>query len=81
MDEVKRRSLLKLAGASTLIPGLSEAAFAFANRSASVVHEIAEPRGQADATPKHSIKFAVIGLDHNHILGITAAVQRGGGCF
>ena len=79
MDEVNRRSLLKLAGASTLIPGLSEAAFGFANPSAPFVHEIAEPGGQADAAPKHSIKFAVIGLDHNHILGITAAVQRGGG--
>ena len=28
---------------------------------------------------KYSVRFAVIGLDHNHINGMTAAVQRGGG--
>lgn len=44
-----------------------------------VIHEIASPGMDPDAKPEHSIKFAVIGLDHNHILGITAAVQRGGG--
>ncbi|MGC2399623.1 MAG: hypothetical protein WA510_07565 [Acidobacteriaceae bacterium] len=32
-----------------------------------------------DAGAKHSIKFGVIGLDHYHILGMTAAVIRGGG--
>ena len=30
-------------------------------------------------TPKHKIKFAVIGLDHYHIMSMTAAVKRGGG--
>jgi predicted dehydrogenase len=45
----------------------------------SIIHEVAAPGADPDAKPKHSIKFAVIGLDHNHILGITAAVQRGGG--
>jgi len=29
--------------------------------------------------PEHSINFAVIGLDHAHIYGMTAALQRGGG--
>jgi predicted dehydrogenase len=29
--------------------------------------------------PEHTIKFAVIGIDHNHILGITDALKRGGG--
>jgi predicted dehydrogenase len=30
-------------------------------------------------TPRHKIKFAVIGLDHYHIMSMTAAVKRGGG--
>jgi len=34
---------------------------------------------EVDAEPEHSIKFSVIGLDHYHIMGMTAAVQRGGG--
>jgi predicted dehydrogenase len=44
-----------------------------------VVHEVAGPGQDADLKPKHSIRFAVIGLDHPHILGMTAAVKRGGG--
>lgn len=39
--------------------------------------EIAAP-GPA-LVPKHKIKFAVIGLDHYHIMSMTAAVKRGGG--
>jgi predicted dehydrogenase len=30
-------------------------------------------------TPGHTVKFAVIGLDHNHINGITDTIRRGGG--
>ena len=41
-----------------------------------VVHEIAAP-GQVEA--KDHVKFAVIGLDHNHIMGMTATLIRGGG--
>lgn len=44
-----------------------------------VVHEVAVGGADPNAKPTYSIKFAVIGLDHNHILGMTAAVQRGGG--
>ena len=29
--------------------------------------------------PKHSVRFAASGLDHGHIYGMTAAIQRGGG--
>lgn len=41
-----------------------------------MVHEIA---AAGDVEVKDHAKFAVIGLDHNHILSITAALQRGGG--
>ena len=66
--DVSRRSLL-MAG----VPG---AALAF--QPSSQVQEVAAPGG-APPKPEHTIKFAVIGLDHNHIIGITDAVKRGGG--
>jgi predicted dehydrogenase len=40
---------------------------------------VEEANSKPTKPPKHSIKFAVIGLDHAHIYGMTAAVQRGGG--
>jgi len=41
-----------------------------------VVHEIASAE---IVEPTDKAKFAVIGLDHNHIFSITATMQRGGG--
>lgn len=74
-DDVKRRSFLMTTGLMSTLPEL-----AFGRQGGDqVAHEVASPGKDADAKPKHSIKFAVIGLDHNHILGMTAAVQRGGG--
>ena len=46
---------------------------------ARIVHEVAAPGQDAAVQPAHSIRFAVIGVDHNHILSMTAAVIRGGG--
>ncbi len=43
------------------------------------MEEVVPVSPDANAKPKYSIKFAVIGIDHNHILSITAAMQRGGG--
>ena len=34
---------------------------------------------KSEGMPKHTIKFAVIGLDHNHINGITDTIRRSGG--
>ena len=79
MNKVDRRSLLKLAGSAAMMPGISEMGMAFASRAGKVTYEVAAAGAQADMPPKYSVNFAVIGLDHNHILGITAAVQRGGG--
>ena len=61
---------------STLLP---EAAFGLHPASASIVEQAAGPGPDAVEKPKYSIKFGVIGLDHYHIMGITAAVIRGGG--
>jgi predicted dehydrogenase len=52
---------------------------AFGHSSGAILHEFAAPGFDADAKPADSIRFGVIGLDHNHIIGITAAVIRGGG--
>ena len=70
MDDVNRRSLIK---------GIVPAMLALPVSSSPVVHEVAAPGMDPDAPPKYSIKFAVIGLDHYHIMSMTAAMQRGGG--
>jgi predicted dehydrogenase len=76
MDAINRRSFLR---ATSAIPALPEAALALHAGGGPILHEVAAPGADPEAKPKYSIKFAVIGLDHNHILSITAAVQRGGG--
>jgi predicted dehydrogenase len=68
-NDVSRRSLL--------VAGLPGAALGFQSTT-QVKQEVTVP-GAPPASPKFSIKFAVIGLDHNHINGITDAVRRGGG--
>lgn len=65
--DVSRRSLL-MAG----VPG---AALAF---QPSQAQQVTVP-GSPPEKPQYSIKFAVIGIDHNHINGITDALKRGGG--
>lgn len=73
-DRVSRRSILRTAGA---MGGLAEAAIAFPTDGPIAYQTAASPN--QDTAPKYKIKFAVIGIDHNHILGITEAVRRGGG--
>jgi predicted dehydrogenase len=71
MSDVERRLFLRAAGSAglmSIMPGHAEAHIAY-EKVSPVEQEAAE----------HSINFAVIGLDHYHIMGITAAVQRGGG--
>jgi predicted dehydrogenase len=62
-----------------MMPGVSEMAMALGRRHGKVTYEVAAADPQTDGPPKYSVNFAVIGLDHNHIFGITATVQRGGG--
>jgi predicted dehydrogenase len=81
MDEVNRRRFLQVVGPASLIPALPGAMLAqtAAATGPKIIEEVVPPSPDADAKPKYSIKFAVIGVDHNHILSITAAMQRGGG--
>jgi predicted dehydrogenase len=76
-ENANRRSFLKTMSAAGVMSALPEAAFGM--RGGSIAHEVAAPGFDADEKPKHSIKFGVIGLDHAHIMGMTAAVIRGGG--
>ncbi len=77
MDAVNRRSFLKAIGTTGMISALPE--LAFSQPSGSLIHEVAAPSQDADALPKHTIKFAVCGMSHDHIYGMVGAIQRGGG--
>jgi len=78
-ESVGRRSFLKTMGAAGMLSALPEAAFGLHPGGGQIAHEVAAPAADVETKPKYSIKFGVIGLDHAHILGITAAVIRGGG--
>jgi predicted dehydrogenase len=78
-DSVGRRRFLQATGSTSLLSAFPETALAFQNKGAKVVEEVAPPGMDPNAKPKYSIKFGVIGTDHNHIFGITAALKRGGG--
>ena len=77
MNDVSRRSFLKATGPAGLMAGLPVAALGF--EAAPQVTQEVTVAASPQTKPKYSIKFAVIGLDHNHIMGITEAVRRGGG--
>ncbi|MBV9301921.1 MAG: Gfo/Idh/MocA family oxidoreductase [Acidobacteriaceae bacterium] len=73
MDRVNRRLFLKAVPPAVLAPALPDGA------SRPILHERAGPGRNPDEKPNQTIRFAVIGLDHYHIMGMTAAIQRGGG--
>jgi len=77
-DSVNRRSFLMATGTAGVMSALPSAVLAQV-ASGNVTHEVAAPGTDPTAMPKQSIRFAVIGLDHYHIMSMTAAVQRGGG--
>jgi predicted dehydrogenase len=75
MSSTDRRTFLQAAGVAGLFSAVSPAALG-QSAAGSVAQEKAK---LPDVAPKHSTRFGVIGLDHAHIYGMTAAVQRGGG--
>ena len=77
-DSVNRRSFLMATGTAGLLSTLPSAAMAQA-AAGNISEVVAQPGFDATPFAKQSIKFAVIGLDHYHIMSMTAAVQRGGG--
>jgi predicted dehydrogenase len=72
MSTTDRRTFLQSAGLAGIASAMSSAA------SAQGTPALEKAKTEAPAS-KHSIRFSVIGLDHAHIYGMTAAVQRGGG--
>jgi predicted dehydrogenase len=78
IDSVNRRNVLMSAGTAGIFAALPAPALAEEAPAASS-SEIAPAGFDLAPYAKQSIKFAVIGLDHYHIMGMTAAVQRGGG--
>ena len=76
-----RRNFLKhagLAGSAATVgafPGLmASPAYAGAVRE-----EVLRAPAQAEAAPKHHIRFGVCGMSHDHIYGMSGAIERGGG--
>jgi predicted dehydrogenase len=53
-------------------------AMALGGERGGVAEEVVLPK-QSEEAPKYHIKFAVCGMSHDHIYGMTGAIQRGGG--
>ncbi len=73
-----RREFLKQAGwagSAVMLAGLPEG---LGQAQGTVIENAVLPRLQEPA-PKYHIRFAVCGISHDHIYGMTGAVQRGGG--
>lgn len=75
MTQIDRRALLAGAGLAATFAGT---ALAQSTSQGNAVSE-AGPPTEADPSARHRIRFAVIGLDHSHIYGMTDALIRGGG--
>ncbi len=73
----ERREILQSLGMASLLPVLP-VALAQAEHS-KVVRETLAPSQESTTGAAHSIRFAVCGMSHDHIYGMVAAIQRGGG--
>jgi predicted dehydrogenase len=74
-----RRTLIQALGAGGLAAVFHDA---FANSGAAApepVMEVVQAGNAALPMPKESIGFAVCGMSHDHIYGMTEAIRRGGG--
>src|SRR5690349_8018868 len=71
-----RRTLLRTLGATGALSALSGAAFTDARAQSASLEVLA---AQPQTKPRHSIRFGVCGISHDHIHGMIKAVERGGG--
>src|SRR5579883_1929919 len=79
-EDINRRAFLKAMGGAGMMTMLPEAGFGLpAAGSNRILHEVAGGGQDTDAKPKHSIRFSVCGMSHDHIYGMVGAVLRGGG--
>lgn len=76
-----RRNFLKqagLAGSLAMVPKVAEAAIGLPGNFRPVTEYEVLPQ-QSEEPPKYHINFAVCGMSHDHIYGMTEAIRRGGG--
>lgn len=76
MTDINRRAILNI-GLAAGVAGLASDALAQSATRGDAPTEGAPAKPAPEA--KYRVPFAVIGLDHNHIYGITDAMIRGGG--
>jgi predicted dehydrogenase len=79
MSANDRRDFLKRAGMAGLLTGVASSVITTAMAQSSGAFTVEPANTTPATTPKHHIKFGVIGLDHAHIYSMSAAVKRGGG--
>src|SRR5881394_4024602 len=72
-----RRAFLEKAGLAGMLSAMTPAVFGQGASGAFTVDPANTSTPEIKA--EHSIRFAAIGLDHAHIFGMIAALQRGGG--
>ncbi len=72
---MQRRDFLHDFGAAALATAIPLAKQA----GASITHEIASPEQTQSTVQPRSVEFAVCGISHDHIYGMTEAMIRGGG--
>jgi hypothetical protein len=75
-----RRSFLKhagLLGSAATISGFPKAAMALADPKP-VRDEVLQAPAPSASKPEHHIKFGICGMSHDHIYGMSAAIERGG---
>jgi predicted dehydrogenase len=78
-QDLNRRSFLQTLGVTSLFTALPDGAFGLSPGRESIVHETVQAAPDTEVKPKYSIKFAVCGMNHDHVYGMIGAIQRGGG--
>jgi predicted dehydrogenase len=73
-----RRALIQTLGVTSVLPAVTGAAFGGPEHK-SIVQETLPLQPEAGNGARHSIRFAVCGMSHDHIYGMVGAIQRGGG--
>jgi predicted dehydrogenase len=71
-----RRAILQTLGAAGALSALQSVAFG-GPQLENPAQEVLQPEPQSK--PKHSIRFGVCGMSHDHIHGMIKAIERGGG--
>jgi predicted dehydrogenase len=76
---LNRRALIQTLGVTGLLPALPGAALSGPAEHKNIVQETLPLQPEGGNGARHSIRFAVCGMSHDHIYGMVGAIQRGGG--